>query len=218
MSKNTLALVDCNNREHLYQFLVETFDRKAVKNEMISPYDDQLIGKMNFQYGGLEHAMFFTYARSSEYPGMRFRNHKIIYLSLGVNEISADIFNQICARFGGFIDYNDDFDAGWQKKERQKPLTEEKAEWQAPIIIVEEEDADPQQEIRQILKLDRRNEQQEEEKENRRKEGKNEQRPDNRNFEKYDRKETGRNHNRNKNTEKTQKVTKQEIIVDTENE
>lgn len=45
MSKNALALVDCNNREQLFQFLIDTFDRKAVKNEMVSPYDDQLLGK-----------------------------------------------------------------------------------------------------------------------------------------------------------------------------
>ena len=61
MSRNALALVDCSSREQLYQFLIEQFDRRATKNEMISPYDDQLIGKMNFRYGGMEHAMFFTY-------------------------------------------------------------------------------------------------------------------------------------------------------------
>ena len=65
MSKNALALVDCNNRDILFQFLMDKFDRKASKNEMVSPYDDQLIGKMNFRYDGMEHAMFFTYARSS---------------------------------------------------------------------------------------------------------------------------------------------------------
>lgn len=67
MSKNALALVDCNDREQLFQFLIDTFDRKAVKNEMVSPYDDQLIGKMNFHYNNMDSAMFFTYARSSEY-------------------------------------------------------------------------------------------------------------------------------------------------------
>ena len=87
MSKNALALVDCGERDILFQFLTKEVDRKTVKNEMISPYDDQLIGKMNFSYRGVEHSMFFTYARASEYPGMRFRNHKIIYLSLGVSEI-----------------------------------------------------------------------------------------------------------------------------------
>ena len=63
MSKNALALVDCNVRDVLFQYIIETFDRKATKNEMVSPYDDQLIGKMNFRYGGMEHAMFFTYAK-----------------------------------------------------------------------------------------------------------------------------------------------------------
>ena len=110
MSKNALALVDCNTRDVLFQYIIETFDRKATKNEMVSPYDDQLIGKMNFRHGGMEHSMFFTYARSSEYPGKRFRNRKILYLSLGVNEISSDIFNQICSTFGGFVDYDDDLD------------------------------------------------------------------------------------------------------------
>lgn len=162
MSKNALALVDCNNRDQLFQFLVESFDRKAVKNEMVSPYDEQLIGKMNFRYGGMEHAMFFTYARSSEYPGMRFRNHRIIYLSLGVNDISSAVFDQICARFGGFIDYNDDLDNGWQKIERQKLMIEDRAEPMADgeLSVVEEDvpEAEQQKEIRQILKLERKQE------------------------------------------------------------
>jgi len=121
MSRNALALVDCSNREKLFHFLINTFDRKCTKKEMISPYDDQLIGKMNFRYSGIEHAMFFTYARSSEYPGMKFRNHKIIYLSLDVNDISTDIFNQICTRFGGYVIYNDDLETGWEKIDRQQP-------------------------------------------------------------------------------------------------
>lgn len=220
MSKNALALVDCNNREQLYQFLVEAIDRKAVKNEMISPYDDQLIGKMNFTYAGLEHAMFFTYARSSEYPGMRFRNHKIIYLSLGVNEISSDILNRICARFGGFIDYDDDQDAGWQKKDRQKPMAEDKVERQEVKLVEENEDVDSQQEIRRILKLERKDEWQEDEKEIRCYEDKNEQRSDCRNTEKEksERKENGKNDHRNKNIDKTIKTSKQETVVETENE
>lgn len=121
MSKNALALVDCSNRDKLFYFLINTFDRKATKKEMISPYDDQLIGKMNFRYNGMEHAMFFTYARSSEYPGMKFRNHKVIYLSLDVNETSSDIFNRICTRFGGYVIHNDDIELEWQKVERQQP-------------------------------------------------------------------------------------------------
>ena len=121
MSRNALALVDCSNREKLFHFLINTFDRKCTKKEMISPYDDQLIGKMNFRYSGTEHAMFFTYARSSEYPGMKFRNHKVIYLSLDVNDISSDIFNRICTRFGGYIIHNDDLETGWEKIERQQP-------------------------------------------------------------------------------------------------
>ena len=120
MSKNALALVDCSNRDKLFHYLINTIDRKSTKKEMISPYDDQLIGKMNFRYSGLEHAMFFTYARSSEYPGMKFRNHKIIYLSLDVNEISSAIFNHICNRFGGYIIHNDDVEEVWQKVERQQ--------------------------------------------------------------------------------------------------
>ncbi len=160
MSKNALALVDCNNREQLFQFLIDTFDRKAVKNEMVSPYDDQLIGKMNFHYNNMDHAMFFTYARSSEYPGMRFRNHKIIYLSLGVNDTSTAVFNQICAHFGGFVDYNDDLDNGWQKIERQKQLSEESLEPITDVVSVQDEPQaeDSQKEIRQILKLERKNE------------------------------------------------------------
>ncbi len=121
MSRNALALVDCSNREKLFHYLINTFDRKCTKKEMISPYDDQLIGKMNFRYRGVEHAMFFTYARSSEYPGMKFRNHKVIYLSLDVNDISSDIFNQICTRFGGYIIHNDDLEIGWEKVDRQQP-------------------------------------------------------------------------------------------------
>lgn len=121
MSRNALALVDCSSREKLFHFLINTFDRKCTKKEMISPYDDQLIGKMNFRHSGVEHAMFFTYARSSEYPGMKFRNHKVIYLSLDVNDISSDIFNRICTRFGGYIIHNDDLEIGWEKIERQVP-------------------------------------------------------------------------------------------------
>lgn len=120
MSKNALALVDCSNREKLFHFLINTFDRKSTKKEMVSPYDDQLIGKMNFRYSGMEHAMFFTYAHSSEYPGIKFRNHKIIYLSLDVNDISSDIFYRICSRFGGYVIYNDDVEIAWTKIERQQ--------------------------------------------------------------------------------------------------
>lgn len=120
MSKNALALVDCSNREKLFHFLINTFDRKSTKKEMVSPYDDQLIGKMNFRYSGTEHAMFFTYAHSSEYSGMKFRNHKIIYLSLDVNDISSDIFYRICSRFGGYVIYNDDVETAWTKIERQQ--------------------------------------------------------------------------------------------------
>ncbi len=173
MSKNALALVDCNNRDILFQFLMDKFDRKASKNEMVSPYDDQLIGKMNFRYDGMEHAMFFTYARSSEYPGMRFRNHKIIYLSLGVNDISSDIFNQICSCFGGFIDYNDDMDNGWQKIERMKLENEA---WLAAMqdkFPAEPEPLDVRPEMRQILRIEQPEEEAEESrepKENRRKE------------------------------------------------
>lgn len=186
MSRNALALVDCNSREQLYQFLMDNFDRKATKNEMISPYDDQLIGKMNFRYGGMEHAMFFTYARSSEYPGMRFHNHKIIYLSLGVNEISSDIFNQICSRFGGFVDYDDDLELGWQKVERQN-LPEDV--WSETVIepeVSDDEKKQEPQEIRQILKLEAKSEQQDVPRENRdprRKEG----RPERRRHEKAER-------------------------------
>ncbi len=120
MSKNALALVDCSSRDKLFHFLINTYDRKATKKEMISPYDDQLIGKMNFRYSGTEHAMFFTYARSSEYPGMKFRNHKVIYLSLDVNDISSAIFQQLCSRFGGYVIHNDDVDDTWVKVERQQ--------------------------------------------------------------------------------------------------
>lgn len=134
MSKNALALVDCSNREKLFHFLINTFDRKSTKKEMISPYDDQLIGKMNFRYSGVEHAMFFTYARSSEYPGMKFRNHKIIYLSLDVNDISSDIFNRICTRFGGYVIYNDDLEIGWEKVDRQQPDNDDDLSLSAEIV------------------------------------------------------------------------------------
>lgn len=102
--------------------------------------------------------MFFTYARSSEYPGMRFRNHKIIYLSLGVNDTSTAVFNQICAHFGGFVDYNDDLDNGWQKIERQKQLSEESLEPITDVVSVQDEPQaeDSQKEIRQILKLEQK--------------------------------------------------------------
>lgn len=186
MSRNALALVDCNSREQLYQFLMDNFDRKATKNEMISPYDDQLIGKMNFRYGGLEHAMFFTYARSSEYPGMRFHNHKIIYLSLDVNEISSDIFNRICSRFGGFVDYDDDLELGWQKIERQKLPEDIWAETILEPTIPDDEKKRELQEVRQLLKLEAKNEQQDglrENRELRRKEG----RPERRHHEKAER-------------------------------
>ena len=125
MSRNALALVDCGVRDQLFQFLILHFDRKAVKNEMVSPYDDQLIGKMNFQYGGSEHSMFFTYARSSEYPGKRFRNHKIIYLSLNVDPTSSEIFQQICERFGGYLIHDDDLTDEWTKVEKVKLLEDD---------------------------------------------------------------------------------------------
>ena len=142
MSKNALALVDCGERDILFQFLTKEFDRKTVKNEMISPYDDQLIGKMNFSYRGVEHSMFFTYARASEYPGMRFRNHKIIYLSLGVSEISSEIFTKICSHFGGFLDHNDDLETGWQKIERQITAEEELlGEWSEQVAAEEAQSA-----------------------------------------------------------------------------
>ena len=142
MSKNALALVDCGERDILFQFLTKEFDRKTVKNEMISPYDDQLIGKMNFSYRGVEHSMFFTYARASEYPDMRFRNHKIIYLSLGVSESSSEIFTKICSHFGGFLDHNDDLETGWQKIERR--ITEEEellGEWSEQVAAEEAQSA-----------------------------------------------------------------------------
>lgn len=154
MSKNALALVDCNNRDVLFQYLLETFDRKASRNEMVSPYDDQLIGKMNFRYNNAEHAMFFTYARASEYPGLRFRNRKIIYLSLGVNDTSSDIFQQICTCFGGFINYNDDLDDGWQKIER---AAMEYDPWQAAMDAAnaaEPKLLDVRWEMRQMLGME----------------------------------------------------------------
>lgn len=154
MSKNALALVDCNNRDVLFQYILETFDRKATKNEMVSPYDDQLIGKMNFRYHNAEHAMFFTYARGSEYPGLRFRNRKIIYLSLGVNDTSSDIFQQICTCFGGFINYNDELDDGWQKIER---AVLEYDPWQAAMDAAnaaEPKPLDVRPELRQMLGME----------------------------------------------------------------
>ncbi len=154
MSKNALALVDCNVRDVLFQYIIETFDRKATKNEMVSPYDDQLIGKMNFRYGGMEHAMFFTYAKANEYPGKRFRNRKILYLSLGVNEISSDIFNQICATFGGFVDYNDDLEDGWQKIERVKVEDDPWQKAMAEANAREKEALDLRPELRQLLRMD----------------------------------------------------------------
>lgn len=120
-----MALVDCAIRDQLFQYLIIHFDRKAVKNEMVSPYDDQMIGKMNFQYGGSEHSMFFTYARSSEYPGKRFRNHKIIYLSLDVNPTSSEIFQQICERFGGYVIHDDDLTDEWTKIDKVKLLEDD---------------------------------------------------------------------------------------------
>ncbi len=162
MSKNALALVDCNTRDVLFQYIIETFDRKASKNEMVSPYDDQLIGKMNFRYNGMEHSMFFTYARSSEYPGKRFRNRKIMYLSLGVNEISSDIFNQICSTFGGFIDHNDDLEDGWQKVERIKV---EDDPWQKAMEEANKAEPTPldvRMEMRQLLKMEQDDEEDEE--------------------------------------------------------
>ena len=154
MSKNALALVDCNVRDVLFQYIIETFDRKATKNEMVSPYDDQLIGKMNFRYGGMEHAMFFTHAKANEYPGKRFRNRKILYLSLGVNEISSDIFNQICATFGGFVDYNDDLEDGWQKIERVKVEDDPWQKAMAEANAREKEALDLRPELRQLLRMD----------------------------------------------------------------
>ena len=156
MSKNALALVDCSSRDVLFQYLVETFDRKASKNEMVSPYDDQLIGKMNFRYRNTEHSMFFTYARSSEYPGLRFQNRKIMYLSLGVNDISSDIFQQICTCFGGFINYNDDLDDGWQRIER---VILEYDPWQEALKAAnsaESEPLDVRPEMRQMLGMTER--------------------------------------------------------------
>lgn len=126
MSRNAIALIDCNNRDTLLQFIIDYIDRKAVKNEMVSPYDDQLIGKMNFRYDGIDYAMFFTFARSSEYPGMKFRNHKIIYASLGVGTVCSEIFTMICQQFGGFVNHDDDLEIGFQKVERIKANVESK--------------------------------------------------------------------------------------------
>lgn len=161
MSKNALALVDCNVRDVLFQYIIETFDRKATKNEMVSPYDDQLIGKMNFRHGGMEHSMFFTYAKANEYPGKRFRNRKIMYLSLGVNEISSDIFNQICATFGGFVDYNDDLEDGWQKIERIKVEDDPWQKAMAEANAREKEALDLRPELRQLLRMDAEDEEDE---------------------------------------------------------
>ena len=161
MSKNALALVDCNVRDVLFQYIIETFDRKATKNEMVSPYDDQLIGKMNFRHGGMEHSMFFTYAKANEYPGKRFRNRKIMYLSLGVNEISSDIFNQICATFGGFVDYNDDLEDGWQKIERVKVEDDPWQKAMAEANAREKEALDLRPELRQLLRMDAEDEEDE---------------------------------------------------------
>ncbi len=161
MSKNALALVDCNVRDVLFQYIIETFDRKATKNEMVSPYDDQLIGKMNFRHGGMEHSMFFTYAKANEYPGKRFRNRKILYLSLGVNDISSDIFNQICATFGGFVDYNDDLEDGWQKIERVKVEDDPWQKAMAEASAREKEALDLRPELRQLLHMDQDDEDEE---------------------------------------------------------
>lgn len=198
MSRNALALVDCNNREQLFQFLVETFDRKATKNEMISPYDDQLIGKMNFHYRGMEHAMFFTYARSSEYPGMRFRNHRIIYLSLAVHEVSSDIFNQLCGRFGGFVDYDDELEAGWQRIERQKQAEEIWLE-ETAAAQAEADDRPEQQEVRQILKLERAEEQ---------REGQEARRRENRPNRRHDKNERGKNDSRGQRNDRSDRNNK----------
>lgn len=177
MSKNALALVDCGERDILFQFLIKEVDRKTVKNEMISPYDDQLIGKMNFSYRGVEHSMFFTYARAAEYPGMRFRNHKIIYLSLGVSEISSEIFTKICSHFGGFLDHNDDLEDGWQRIEQQinedeEMLGETAVDWSKQVAAEEIQSAlqEPVQVFRENQKPGS------ERKESHRKEGKQQER------------------------------------------
>lgn len=128
MSKNAIALIDCNDREILLGFLIEQLDSKATKNEMVSPYDDQLIGKMNFRFEGIEHAMFFTFAKASEYPGMRFRGHKVIYASLTVSESSSHALTEMCQYFGGYINHNDDLEIGFERIERTRPLTEEEIE------------------------------------------------------------------------------------------
>lgn len=125
MSKNAIALIDCNDREILLSFLTEHLDSKAAKNEMVSPYDDQLIGKMNFRFQGVEHAMFFTFAKAAEYPGMRFRGHKIIYVSLDVSESSSQALMEMCQYFGGYINHNDDLEVGFERIERTRPMTEE---------------------------------------------------------------------------------------------
>lgn len=134
MSKNAVALIDCNNRDSLLQFLIENIDSKAAKNEMISPYDDQLIGKMNFRYDGIEHAMFFTFAKAREYPGLRFRGNRVLYASLDVSESSSEALLKMCKHFGGYINHNDDLDIGYEKIERLCPSQlEEGQEWDSRI-------------------------------------------------------------------------------------
>jgi len=125
MSRSALALIDTDSRNRVFQFIKQTMDRKVQKNEMISPYDDQLIGKMNFSMGTEEKSMFFTYARASEYPGIRLKHHKIVYASMDVNDRSTAAFTQICSQFGGYVIPDDEVSEEWVKIEANPTVEEE---------------------------------------------------------------------------------------------
>lgn len=141
MSRNALALFDTDSRNQVFQFIKVAIDRKVSKNEMVSPYDDQLIGKMNFSMGTDEKSMFFTYARASEYHGMRFKHHKVVYASMDVSENSSKALQQICTQFGGFFIADDEESTEWVKIEAAPTVEEEL------LNVVEEEDQPETEEL-----------------------------------------------------------------------
>lgn len=140
MSRNALALFDTDSRNQVFQFIKIVLDRKAHKNEMVSPYDDQLIGKMNFTMGIDEKSMFFTYAKASEYGGKKFKHHKVVYASMDTSDSSVEALKKICSQFGGYYLSDDERDTEWIKVDAE-PIVEEEL-----LNVVEEEEIRPERE------------------------------------------------------------------------
>ena len=88
---------------------------------MSSPYDKQVMGKMNFRYQGTEYAMLLCLADAKEYHKFKLSNRTVVYLSLGISSETAEFFTRMCEHFGGYVDYDDELDTGYQRVMKVKP-------------------------------------------------------------------------------------------------